>query len=90
MNSRTTREFWKRYDRLPRAVQLQARVVYSRWRKDARHPSLNFKCVNARLGVYSIRVGASWRALGLVRDNTVTWFWIGSHAEYDKLLREFS
>ena len=86
MKSRTTREFWKLYDKLPRSVQLQARVVYSRWRKNPRHPSLRFKCVNGRLAVYSIRVGASWRALGMLRDNTVTWFWIGSHEAYNRLL----
>ena len=27
-----------------------------------------------------------WRALGRRDGNTVTWFWIGSHAEYDRLI----
>jgi hypothetical protein len=27
-----------------------------------------------------------YRALGVRRDDTIVWFWIGSHADYDKLL----
>jgi len=38
--------------------------------------------------VYSIRVGIGWRALGVMVDDTIVWFWIGSHAEYELLLRE--
>jgi hypothetical protein len=36
--------------------------------------------------VYSARVSLGWRALGLLEGDTVTWFWIGSHADYEKLL----
>jgi len=36
--------------------------------------------------IYSVRVGLGYRALGAMAGDTVTWFWIGSHAEYDKLL----
>jgi hypothetical protein len=43
--------------------------------------------VGRRSAVYSIRVGLGWRALGLVEHDTVTWFWIGSHAEYDRLVK---
>ena len=38
--------------------------------------------------VYSVRAGLHWRAVGIKTDNTVVWFWIGSHAEYDKLLAQ--
>ena len=27
--------------------------------------------------------------LGVKENNTVTWFWIGSHSDYDKLLDSF-
>jgi hypothetical protein len=37
--------------------------------------------------VYSVRIGIGYRALGLREADTVSWFWIGSHAEYDELLR---
>jgi hypothetical protein len=36
--------------------------------------------------LYSARVTLGYRALGLMEDEEVTWFWIGTHAEYDRLL----
>lgn len=36
--------------------------------------------------IYSVRVSKDYRALGIRKDDTVIWFWIGSHAEYDDLL----
>jgi hypothetical protein len=49
-----------------------------------RHPSLQFK----RIGrLWSVRVGIGYRALGTAVDNDAVWFWIGSHADYDRLLR---
>jgi hypothetical protein len=45
------------------------------------------KQVSHKKAVYSVRIGISYRALGLRKDDDViVWFWIGSHAEYDKLL----
>jgi hypothetical protein len=56
---------------------------------DAAHRSLQFKCVNEPDAVWSVRIGLRWRALGYRERvdgaDTVTWFWIGSHAEYDRL-----
>ena len=52
------------------------------------HPSLDFKRVGKNVSVYSVRVGIGWRALGLKENDVVVWFWIGSHAEYDRLLRK--
>ncbi len=49
------------------------------------HPSLHFK--RMRGIVWSARVTHNYRALARVRDNEVEWFWIGTHAEYDQLLR---
>ncbi|MDA9982434.1 hypothetical protein N9H39_06795 [Gammaproteobacteria bacterium] len=47
------------------------------------HPSLRFRSV----GEYrSVRVGRRYRALGTEVDDGVLWFWIGSHAEYDKIV----
>jgi hypothetical protein len=48
------------------------------------HPSLRFKKVGA---IYSARVGLHYRALARHRGDNFYWFWIGSHAEYDRLLR---
>jgi hypothetical protein len=28
------------------------------------------------------------RALALLEDDEITWFWIGTHADYDKLIAQ--
>jgi hypothetical protein len=56
---------------------------YALLRQDPRHPSLHFKQVGR---FRSVRVGPHWRALGVQQEDDIVWFWIGSHADYDKLL----
>ena len=87
MRSRTTKSFWRLFDKLPQTVQLQAGKAYRLWRDDPHHPSLHFKSVHATAPIYSLRVSRAYRALGLREDDVVTWFWIGSHADYDDLVR---
>ena len=87
MVSRTTARFWRAYRELPADVQRQARAAYQLFRADPRHPSLRFKAVHPTAPVVSVRVGAHHRALGRREPaDTVVWFWIGSHAEYDRLV----
>jgi hypothetical protein len=52
------------------------------------HPGLNLKRVGRKRPVYSVRVGIQYRAVGLLEGETITWFWIGSHDEYERLLGE--
>ena len=87
MKSSVTKEFRKRLDQLPVAVQEQADRAYSLWRSDPYHPSLEFKRVSQRQPIYSVRVGIGYRALGLRETDHIYWFWIGTHAEYDQLLK---
>lgn len=86
MNSVVTAGFRDRLDRLPDAVRHQATRAYALWRVDPYHPSLQFKRLSQRQPIYSARVSLGCRALGLWEDDTITWFWIGSHAEYDSFL----
>jgi hypothetical protein len=88
VNSVITAGFRERLGRLPDSVREQAARAYALWRGDAHHPSLQFKRVSARQPIYSARVGLGHRALGLWEGDTVTWFWIGTHSEYDKLLAQ--
>jgi len=67
-------------------VRRQARVAYRLFAADPAHPSLRFKPVHTRRPIYSARVGLGYRALATRDGNTVVWFWIGSHAEADRLL----
>jgi hypothetical protein len=86
MRSRTTRAFWDCFDRLPEAVQKQAAKAFRLWRQNPTHPSLAFKRVHATEPIYSVRISGGYRALGLRDGDLMTWFWIGSHADYNKLL----
>lgn len=52
-------------------------------RADPRHPSLRLRPVGA---FWSARVGRHYRALARPRAEGLVWFWVGHHAEYDRLL----
>ena len=60
--------------------------AYRLFRENAHHPSLRFKKVHDN-SIYAVRVTLGYRALGLLEDEEITWFWIGAHADYDRLLR---
>lgn len=51
------------------------------------HPGLQFKKVHATRPIYSARVGLGYRALAVRTGDVLVWFWIGTHGEYDRLLR---
>ena len=89
MNSYLTEDFLACFRQLPEDVKEKARRNYRFWRQNPNHPSLQFKKVHTREPIYSVRVGIGWRVLGLREDETIYWFWIGTHAEYERLLRQF-
>ena len=54
------------------------------WLRDPRNPSIQFK----KVGVFwSARVGSDHRAVGVVANDGIEWFWIGPHDEYDRIIR---
>ena len=81
MNSSTTEGFRREFALLPREIQELAKKNYRLWRQNSRHPSLQFKKVGS---YWSIRVGEHYRALGRLKGDTLYWFRIGSHADYDR------
>jgi len=86
MISVTTERFKKAYNELPEQVKESARKAYKKWKENPTHSSLQFKQIHKTQAVYSVRINLSYRALGIKQANTLIWFWIGSHAEYDKLI----
>jgi hypothetical protein len=84
MDHFTTPDFWNHYHVLPKEVRDLADKNYQILRLNPSHPSLHFKEVHA--GLWSVRVGRSYRALCFREDDGYYWFWIGSHAEYDNLI----
>jgi len=81
------RAFRTHLGRLPPTVQEQAARAYALWRSDPYHPSLQFKRVSQRQPIYAVRIGIGHRAIGLREGDHVHWLWIGSHANYDELLK---
>lgn len=88
MKSQTLPSFWELYNRLPCNVQRRANKAYRIWQQNPNTPSLHFKRVSNTRPVYSVRIGAGYRALGVLHGDTVTWFWIGNHDEYERLLKQ--
>jgi len=87
VNSVATRRFWALFHALPSEVQQLAIKSYQLWRRDPHHPSLHFRRLQGHADHFTVRVGEHYRALGAVTGDAVTWVWIGTHAEYDKLVR---
>ena len=86
MNSRITRRFRRAFVELPDNVKEQARDAYRLFRGNPHHPSLRFKQVHPTDPVYSVRIGLGYRAVGIREGDTIYWYWIGSHAEYNRLI----
>ncbi len=80
---RATESFWRLYGSLPKEVRDLADKNFALLSENPRHPSLHFK----RIGeMWSARVGRDHRALALEHDDGLVWFWIGTHADYDRLI----
>ena len=87
MKSRITKRFRKAFSKLPDPLKRQTRQAYRLFLENPRHPSLRFKQVHSVLPVYSARVSLVYPVVGVLKDDTVIWFWVGIHAEYEKLLK---
>jgi hypothetical protein len=86
VQSQTTAAFRSLLDAAPAAVQAKAKAAYRLWAENPAHPSLRFKKVHDSLPIYSVRIDLDWRAVGVMKDGTMVWFWIGSHSAYERLL----
>jgi hypothetical protein len=84
MKSETLPSFWAEYRKLSNPIKERARKTYRFWVDNPFHPSLHFKCIDSSEGIWSIRVTRSYRAVGILDGDTVTWFWIGSHDDYEQ------
>ncbi|MES9856503.1 MAG: hypothetical protein ABW166_07875 [Sedimenticola sp.] len=81
---RATSRFWSCLDKLPASIQKTARKNYDLLKENPKHPSLHFK----KVGVFwSARVGIHYRAIAVEDGNDFIWVWVGSHEEYDRLIK---
>ena len=59
---------------------------YRLWRDDPHHLSLRFRRLKGSPDRVTVRIGDHYRALGLLNKDTITWVWIGSHSDYDRIV----
>jgi len=79
----TTPSFWECYTKLPSSIHELADASYKLLKENPKHPSLHLK----KVGKYwSVRVGIKYRAVAVEVKEGLLWFWIGIHAEYDRLI----
>jgi Txe/YoeB family toxin of Txe-Axe toxin-antitoxin module len=84
MKSRAIASFWDDYNRLPDEIQKLAVKQYKLWLTDLHHPSLRFK----KVGPYwSARITDDYRAVGIMDEDAIVWFFIGTHAKYNHVLK---
>jgi hypothetical protein len=69
---------------LPEQVRIQADKNYVLLKSDPHHPSLHLKKVGR---FWSVRIGLRYRALAIEVEGGLLWFWIGSHSDYDAMIR---
>ncbi len=87
MISEADEDFWRLYASLPKDIQKAAKKAFRLFQQNPDHPSLLFKPLQGDSDFYSARINAKYRAVGQRDGAVIVWFWIGSHADFDK---EFS
>ncbi|HEY4952472.1 MAG TPA: hypothetical protein VII71_03695 [Verrucomicrobiae bacterium] len=87
MNNLTSPRYWRQYNALPPEIQKVADKNFLLFKTNPQHPSLRFERKKPEL--WSVRVGRGHRALARQLDNNLIWFWIGTHDEYERIIRNF-
>jgi len=79
MKSKLTASFVQQFGKLDSETQKRTRRAYREWR--ANEQARRFKSSGRNV---SVRIDSSYRAVGYIEGDTVFWFWIGRHDEYDR------
>jgi len=82
---RTTDRFWKCYAKLPEPVQKISKKNFELLKTDPSYPSIHFKKVGK---FWSARIGLDYRALAIEDGEDFIWVWIGTHDEYERMIKE--
>lgn len=85
MKSRCTQRFWRQFHALPESVQQLALKSYRLWKQTPSHPSLRFRKLEGS-DLMTVRIGNHHRAIGYLEERGMIWVWIGTHAEYDRIV----
>jgi len=76
-------DFWESFSALPKNIQELAKKNFQLLKANPAHSSLHLKNIG---DFVSARVGTSYRALGVKIPDGILWFWIGNHADYDRII----
>jgi hypothetical protein len=87
MKSVAASSFWRLYGSLPDAVRREAREAFRLFRDNPAHPGLSFERVHSRPDSWSVRITQGYRVVGRKESDSIVWYWIGSHADFDKKFR---
>jgi hypothetical protein len=87
MNSHTTKSFREALQELSAEARKQARQAYEQFRNDPFSPGLHCEEVHAQKHIWSARITRNIRALGIRDRDEITWYWIGTHREYEKRMK---
>lgn len=69
MRSSRTRDFRQKFAKLPPRIKETAKKNYEIWKQNPFHSSLEFKEVNPKENIWSVRIEIGWRALGVMKAN---------------------
>ena len=81
---KATNRFWSSFEKLPEPIQALAYKNFELLKTNPRHPSLHFKKIGS---FWSVRIGLRYRALAIEDGDDFIWVWIGSHDDYERLLK---
>ena len=84
---KATARYWKCFKWLPAFIKRRAEENFKLLKENPRHPSLHFKKVGK---FWSVRIGLDYRALAVEDDSDYIWVWIGSHDDYERIIKEMS
>jgi len=79
VRSFATGRFWRLLHELSDDIQQLAAKNYRLWIENPSHPSLRFRKLEGK--------DKRFTALGIMELTRITWIWIASHADYDRLVR---
>jgi hypothetical protein len=64
--------------------------AYRLFQANPTHPGIQFKKPEGEENLYSVRIGLGYRALAVMKEDCLTWYWIGNHSACDRLIQSFS
>ena len=81
---RLSSHFWTCFKNLPAPVQEVSKRNFELLRANPLHPSLHFKKLSE---FWSVRAGINHRALAVEDGGDFIWVWIGTHNEYEQMIK---